>query len=194
MSTGNGGGFLSDLAKKALLVGLNDRGWIGGGQFKIKHFAGLTFQLFECFLDESALAEMGSALYRDCFAVGEQTGFGFDRVELEDLTGKVSNVARVYAGGTVPKDKLAELGLGEKDVTEALKCFLTALGDRTRLDQTISIQNGKWIYVYDISEDASETFGSVFILAEESMYYFASDGSGIKEPVFTHYIILIEIK
>lgn len=102
--------------------------------------------------------------------------------------------ARVYAGGTVAKEKLTALGLGEKEVTEALRVFLKALGDLTRLDQARSIQNGKWIYIYNILEDFSKTFDGVFVLAEESMYYFTSDGSGGKEPVFTHYIILVEVK
>ena len=58
---------------------------------------------------------------------------------------------RVYAGGTLTKEKLEALGLTKKEVIGKLVLFVNKLGDETRLDEDAEVSEGEdWKYTYKV--------------------------------------------
>ncbi|MCL5125399.1 MAG: hypothetical protein M1511_13065 [Deltaproteobacteria bacterium] len=74
--------------------------------------------------------------------------------EVIEIDGK--KFTRLYAGGTIALEELAELGLTKKDVIRYLKSKLKELGNRTRLLENCRVEDGDWDYDYfllDVDSD-----------------------------------------
>lgn len=84
--------------------------------------------------------------YDDQWFVPDHVGGGQELVSYDDQA-----ITRVYAGGTPPPEKLADLGLTPKDVSRYLKRKILELGDKTRLYQScFPDPDGDWQYEYKI--------------------------------------------
>jgi hypothetical protein len=76
---------------------------------------------------------------------------------------------RVYAGGTIPVEKLTELGLTLEQVIGYLIKKITELGNQTRLHQPVSpAADGDWKYQYEILDELNNIPMTV---GKESIFY-----------------------
>lgn len=88
---------------------------------------------------------------------------------------------RVYAGGTLAKEKLETLGLTKKEVIGKLVFFVNRLGDKTRLDEDAEVSEGEdWKYTYKVLRRVEEI---PLDLGQEEIRYKGS-------LVFIHFHIL----
>ena len=88
---------------------------------------------------------------------------------------------RVYAGGTLTKEKLEALGLTKKEVIGKLVLFVNKLGDETRLDEDAEVSEGEdWKYTYKVLGKVEEI---PLDLGQEEIRYKDS-------LVFIHFYIL----
>lgn len=95
---------------------------------------------------ETSHYEKDGTVYRDEWAA-DRSGGGQELVQTKD--GK--KTTRVYAGGTVNKEVLDELGIVKKDVTKYLKLKIQELGEKTRLGEDCEPDpDGDWRYSYKI--------------------------------------------
>lgn len=91
---------------------------------------------------------------------------------------------RVYAGGTLSKEKLEKLGLTKKDVIGKLVYFVNKLEGKTRLDEDAEVIDGEWAYTYKVLRSVQEIpldLGSEEIKYQNSL-------------VFIHFHILSPVK
>jgi len=91
---------------------------------------------------------------------------------------------RVYAGGTIDKEKLEKLGLTGKDVVKKLIFFVNKLRNKTRLDTDTEAVEGDWIYSYRIIEPIKE----IPVTAGVEKIKFKGN------PVFIHFHINSPVK
>lgn len=95
----------------------------------------------------------------------------------QELTATSSGevATRVYAGGTLTKDKLEALGLTKKDVIGKLVLFVNKLGDKTRLDEDAEVLEGEdWKYTYKVLRRVEEIpldFGQEEIRYKNSLVF-----------------------
>lgn len=77
---------------------------------------------------------------------GRESGGGQELVQVEG-----HQYTRLYAGGTVSQEKLAQLGITSEDVIGYLMQKIQELGPRTRLHRNcIPRSDKKWQYLYEI--------------------------------------------
>jgi hypothetical protein len=112
--------------------------------------------------------------YHDEWAA-HQNGGGQELVE----TPNGEKATRVYAGGSLDPEALKKLGLTEESVSTELKYFLKTLGAKTRLDENIELEHGKYKYSYRVIKSVEEIPVKV---GEEEIRYDES-------LVFVHYHI-----
>lgn len=112
--------------------------------------------------------------YHDEWAA-HQNGGGQELVE----TPNGEKATRVYAGGSLDPEALQKLGLTDDEVSAELKYFLKTLGDKTRLDEGIELEHGKYRYSYRVIKSVEEI---PVLVGEEEIRY---DNS----LVFVHYHI-----
>ena len=112
--------------------------------------------------------------YHDEWAA-HQNGGGQELAE----TPNGEKVTRVYAGGSLDQEALQKLGLTDDEVSAELKYFLKTLGDKTRLDEGIELEHGKYRYSYRVIKSVEEI---PVLVGEEEIKY---DNS----LVFVHYHI-----
>jgi len=112
--------------------------------------------------------------YHDEWAA-RQNGGGQELVE--DADGE--KATRVYAGGSLDKEALQKLGLTDEDVSTELKFFLKELGAKTRLDEAVELEHGKFMYSYRVIKRVTEIPA---LVGEEEIRY----GNSL---VFVHYHI-----
>lgn len=117
--------------------------------------------------------------YIDQWFTGESTGGGQELVETP-----AGRVTRLYAGGTLPPEKLNELGLEEKTVLGKLVYFINEAGEKTRLSEGYSASSEKWKYKYRIIETIPELD---LTIAMETITYGDT-------AVFTHAFLISPIR
>lgn len=89
--------------------------------------------------------ETGS-IYHDEWFVPSRLGGGQELVKVgEDM------FTRLYGGGTLSPEELAELGITADDVGGYLKRKIVEIGDKTRLSEECKPEpDGDWQYIYEI--------------------------------------------
>jgi hypothetical protein len=76
----------------------------------------------------------------------DRAGGGQEIVKSEEIT-----YTRVYAGGTIPLEKLADLGISKSDVMKFLKKQITENGEKIRLYSNFEpAAEGDWQYSYKV--------------------------------------------
>lgn len=128
--------------KKLLAQGLG-QGYAGKSVRGQANRAGFVLETSDCKGVEGT--------YHDEWAA-HQNGAGQELVE----TPNGEKASRVYAGGTLNKERLDKLGITDKDVIGKLIFFVNQLGEKTRLDTETELTEGDWIYTYKILEDVKE--------------------------------------
>ncbi len=93
--------------------------------------------------------------------------------ELIEVDGK--QFTRVYAGGTIPLEKLQELGTTKKEVMKYLKKQITENGSKTRLYSDFNPEpEGDWKYSYkiiDTEEEIPLTTGKESVYFKENLVF-----------------------
>lgn len=112
--------------------------------------------------------------YHDEWAA-HQNGGGQELVEVADG----EKATRVYAGGSLDSEALHKLGLTEEDVLTEIRYFLKTLGTKTRLDEDVEFEHGKYKYSYKVIKSIEEI---PVIVGEEEIRHDQS-------LVFVHYLI-----
>jgi hypothetical protein len=110
---------------------------------------------------KSSHFENDSGTYHDEWYTN-RTGGGQEIVKTGNQT-----FTRVYAGGTIPLEKLQQLGISEKDVMGFLKKQILINGEKIRLNTNFRPKvNGDWQYSYQVLDTSKEiplTFGKEII-------------------------------
>lgn len=102
-------------------------------------------------LEASQFTTPESGVYRDEW-IANRTGGGQEIAQEGNET-----VTRLYAGGTIRLDQLAEMGLTKKDVTRYLKSKISELGEQTRLFADCNPDpDGDWQYSYKIMQNLED--------------------------------------
>jgi hypothetical protein len=101
----------------------------------------------EGFIFETSHFEDGKGKYHDEWVAGRVGG----GQEVIQINGK--SFTRLYAGGTIDLDELTKIGLTKKDVILYLKEKIRELGDRTRLLEHCTIEDGDWNYEYCLLDE-----------------------------------------
>ena len=150
--------------KKILGIGFS-------GGYGVSNYGRITRAGFE--LDSSDYSGQ-EGRYHDEWAA-HKNGGGQELGETPDG----EKATRVYAGGSLDKEALQKLGLTDDEVSTELKYFLKTLGAKTRLDEGIELEHGKYKYSYRIIKNVEEI---PVIVGEEEIRYDQS-------LVFVHYLI-----
>lgn len=104
-----------------------------------------------------------------------QNGGGQELVEIADG----EKATRVYAGGSLDPEALQKLGITEGEVLTEAKYFLKTLGTKTRLDEDVELEHGKYKYSYRVIKRVEEI---PVLVGEEEIRFDDS-------LVFVHYLI-----
>lgn len=126
---------------RLLSQGLN-AGFAGGTERGKSERGGFGFETSH-FVD-------GDNKYHDEWVAG-RVGGGQEVIE---VGGK--RFTRLYAGGTIASDKLAEIGLTKKEIIGYLVAKIRELGDKTRLIDECRVDDGDWAYEYTQLDDEQE--------------------------------------
>lgn len=123
--------------------------------------------------------EENGYLYHDEW-LKAHTGGGQELLKIHDKL-----YTRLYAGGTVTKSELENIGITEEDVIQFLIQTLTEVKHKTRLfDNCEPIENGDWKYHYQILQ--SETHIPLTI-GKETIHYK-------NQVVFVHSFFICEVR
>lgn len=96
---------------------------------------------------KSSHLENENGIYHDEW-FADRAGGGQEIVKVDEKT-----YTRVYAGGTIPLKKLADLGISKGDVMAFLKKQIIENGEKIRLNTNFETEaDGDWQYCYKVIE------------------------------------------
>jgi len=111
----------------------------------------------------SHIVDAEGNIYHDEWSA-ERAGGGQELIEVDS-----KQFTRVYAGGTIPLDKLEELGTTKKEVIKYLKKQITENGSKTRLYSDFDPEpEGDWRYSYKIIDSEEKI---PLTTGKESIYF-----------------------
>ncbi len=124
-------------------------------------------------------ADFKGNIYHDEWTPG-RLGGGQEIVEF-----KGDKFTRLYAGGTLEEEKLAELGIDEKAVMKFLKGQILENRGKMRLFENFDSQDGsEWVYQYRVIDQIKELG---LVIGRENIFYNGS-------LVFVHGFLLSPIR